>query len=261
MCSKNGDQSGDQSGGSTESEPMGVTCEQWFYGFGSMWESCSVYTLVYGTLKHSPAFAMSLVIGYSSFRALLMVFINAYDVGMYQEKKLKEKDAIEPVSVYTDIHQGAALHCVAVFTVQVMLYLFMLLTVYSQQKYDEDMYLEHEGRPTTLYVCGAIISTVVRSQDEGFLFGECRPFWQPYFCCDGFENEKKQHCQCVVYLRLLMSVIVNEILANAALFLLPTILMVAPDYMEFVKDATCIMFISKLDTLPAIEEDQKIKKG
>ena len=55
-----------------------------------------------------------------------------------------------------------------------------------------------------------------------------------------------------------MSYTVNELFAATAHLMLPFVLMDAPENMDFVKDATCVLFIAQLDTLQVVAPDHEI---
>ena len=59
-----------------------------------------------------------------------------------------------------------------------------------------------------------------------------------------------------------MSYTVNELFAATAHLVLPFVLMDAPENMDFVKDATCVLFIAQLDTLQVVApEHENLWKG
>ncbi|OLQ01050.1 hypothetical protein AK812_SmicGene16250 [Symbiodinium microadriaticum] len=106
-----------------------------------------------------------------------------------------------------------------------------------------------------MYVCGSVVGLVLRLREQSFLAAEWEPFWHPYF----YEDFRRPHHFAKV--RCFMSWLANEAFARTIFFLLPVILMYSPDLLEFVKDATCIVFIAHLDDVQSTEEDQWIVKG
>lgn len=54
-----------------------------------------------------------------------------------------------------------------------------------------------------------------------------------------------------------MSYTVNELFAATAHLVLPFVLMEAPENMDFVKDATCALFIAQLDTLQVVAPEHE----
>lgn len=127
-----------------------------------------------------------------------------------------------------------------------MLYLLVVGAVYNQDKVEEFTFQQ-----VVFYVCGAFVSAVLRVREHTFYHAEYKPFWEPY--CEEFWEQK--HCGRFCY-RLICSLLANQIFSQTVLFLLPVILMNAPDLMEFVKDATCVAFISQMDNLQNVGDYQ-----
>ena len=130
--------------------------------------------------------------------------------------------------------------------VQLMLYLLVVGAVYNQDKVEEFTFQQY-----VFFVCGALVSTVLRVREHTFYHTEYKPFWEPY--CEEFWEQK--HCGRFCY-RLICSLLANQIFSQAVLILLPVVLMNAPDLMEFVKDATCVAFISQMDNLQNVGDYQ-----
>jgi len=214
----------------------------------TLWESAALFILFYSTLKHSPAIAVLEAFIYSLYQG---------GVALLQHKPKEQSESeqrkhLQPVSVYTDLHVGNFFECVTVFVLQVMLYMFLLLTVYHQEKLIEEEITEQQ---LFMYICGSVVGLVLRLREQSFLAAEWEPFWHPYF----YEDFRRPHHFAKV--RCFMSWLANEAFARTIFFLLPVILMYSPDLLEFVKDATCIVFIAHLDDVQSTEEDQWIVKG
>ena len=103
------------------------------------------------------------------------------------------------------------------------------------------------------YVFGSILAGTLLGFDASFIPGECQPFWNFYKYQRGFRH--KHH---FARIRFLMSYTVNELFAATAHLMLPFVLMDAPENMDFVKDATCVLFIAQLDTLQVVAPDHEI---
>ena len=89
------------------------------------------------------------------------------------------------------------------------------------------------------YVCGSIISGTMLGFDASFIPGECRLFFGM------FTSSRKVSDMNTIFPNydLAMSWAVNDIFAATAHFMLPMVLMDAEDNLDFVKDATCVLFI------------------
>ncbi|CAE7705290.1 unnamed protein product [Symbiodinium necroappetens] len=214
----------------------------------TLWESAALFILFYSTLKHSPAIAVLEAFVYSLYQGGLALLQHKPK----EQSESEQRKHLQPVSVYTDLHVGNFFECVTVFVLQVMLYMFLLLTVYHQEKLIEKEITEQQ---LFMYVCGSVVGLVLRLREQSFLAAEWEPFWHPYF----YEDFRRPHHFAKV--RCFMSWLANEAFARTIFFLLPVILMYSPDLLEFVKDATCIVFIAHLDDVQSTEEDQWIVKG
>ena len=214
----------------------------------TLWESAALFILFYSTLKHSPAIAVLEAFVYSLYQGGLALLQHKPK----EQSESEQRKHLQPVSVYTDLHVGNFFECVTVFVLQVMLYMFLLLTVYHQEKLIEEEITEQQ---LFMYVCGSVVGLVLRLREQSFLAAEWEPFWHPYF----YEDFRRPHHFAKV--RCFMSWLANEAFARTIFFLLPVILMYSPDLLEFVKDATCIVFIAHLDDVQSTEEDQWIVKG
>ncbi|CAK9025865.1 Uncharacterized protein SCF082_LOCUS17262 [Durusdinium trenchii] len=128
--------------------------------------------------------------------------------------------------------------------VQLMLYCLVAMTVFGLDKVED-----FTDQQVFFYMCGALVSTVLRIRAHSFEHSEYLPFWEPYFQ-EFFNSDHWPK------LRLFCSLLVNEFLSQSVLILLPLILMESTDLMEFVKDATCVAFISEMDNLRNVEDDQ-----
>ena len=223
----------------------------------SITESVGTYLFLFGLLKYAPVNGVVFIFGYrivGVLRRLIEVCRSKPPKDVYFRKKHYSKDdldrskVLEAVSVYTDVN-NSFLSCVAIFLVQIILYMYVVIDVWYQYPIVE----EQERN----FFLGACVGTVLRLELEGSFFSEeFIPFWCPFFKAKGFEG-------CIrnaAGLRFIMSVVVNEVFANAVVGLLPAILMGSSSNMEFVKDATCFAFISQLDnyaTGPTVVELDK----
>lgn len=210
----------------------------------SLVESCGLFMWVYAMLKHSPQLILLQVVGYLTFFSSWFVFVLCCTPRKKKEE-LKKKE-LKPVSVYTDLQVGNFLESITMLFVQLMLYLLVAGAVYNQDKIEEFTFQKY-----VFYGCGAFVSTVLRVREHSFYHTEYKPFWEPY--CEEFWEPKDK---CSFWYRLIFSLLANQIFSQAVLILLPVVLMNAPDLMEFVKDATCVAFISQMDNLQNVGDDQ-----
>ena len=207
-------------------------------------ESCALFLWVLAMLKHSPQSVVFEVVIYFTFVSFLII-VQLRNRKLKDPEKLKKKE-LKPVSVYTDLEAGNPVEYLAVLFVQLMLYLLVAGAVYNQDKVKEFTFQQ-----IVFYVCGALVSSVLRAREHSFYHTEYKPFWEPY-CEECWEPKHKLNFR----FRLFCSLLANEIFSQAVLILLPVVLMNAPDLMEFVKDATCVAFISQMDNLQNVADDQ-----
>ena len=240
-----------------------------------------IFFLVFGTLKHLPALAVTFALSHTLLMALLELrylvhtakmqtdgdyrqrtiskaerqnwqvdgdlAVRHYHICCFkgrvvrfsENRELDNVEELEPVSVYSDFEGSGLLDCTTVFVLQVMLYVVLLLSVVQQPSPRDQI----SDRQVMFYVGGAIISIVMQLRGETFKKVEWKPFWRHYFY-QGFQ--KAEHWSRV---RISMSWLVNQVFAQTTMLMVPVILMEAGDYMDFVKDATSILFIAELDVL------------
>lgn len=215
-----------------------------FPAMGRLWESAGHFFLLFAMLKHSPQFALVFVLLYFLLYSLRFCLCSVPRPAKFKHLKL------QPVSVYTDLEAGNIIECFAMLGGQIMLYCLVALTVY-----DQDNMEGFTDQQVFFFCAGALASAVLRTREHSFLENEWKPFWKPYF--EEFYHQYSDHWP---RLRLCWSVLVNEVFAQMVLILLPVVLMNAPDLMEFVKDATCVAFISHLDNFQNahLEDSQEI---
>eukprot|EP00434_Breviolum_minutum_P012984 symbB.v1.2.011447.t1/scaffold762.1/size178242/8 len=181
----------------------------------TMWESASLYLIMYSSLKHSPSFAAIFGLCFTCLRSAIVFF---FELGnKVQEMKKK-----------------------------VALYLMLLLSVYDQEP------LEFSEQEVLFFVVGGFIGGVIRIHQGAFHSVEWRPFWREYFVHVEKDNEHYP------YRRMILSWLVNELFAQAIVLLLPAILTASSDRVEFVKDATAVLFIAELDKIENIINEQMI---
>ncbi|CAK9060406.1 unnamed protein product [Durusdinium trenchii] len=236
-----------------------------------------LYLLIYGTLKHSPGLAVLVAALHTLITASLQLCWLAGTANENNSKASNEREkgeeiklaplthgddqtdqatanenkhqasnqdqkeeALVPESVYSNFEGRPILECASVFAIQIMLYGMVLSEVFFQNPIFEEI----EERQMWFYIGGAAIGSVVRLTGDSFENHEWKPFWERYF----FENfrDKEMHW---TWLRFAMSWVVNHLLADIILLMLPVILMQADDNMDFVKDATSVLFISELDNI------------
>ena len=207
-------------------------------------ESCALFMWVFAMLKHSPQSVVFEVVTYFILVSFSVV-VQLWNRKLKIPEQLKKKE-LKPVSVYTDLEAGNPVEYLTVLFVQLMLYLLVAGAVYNQDKVKEFTFQQ-----LVFYVGGALVSSVVRAREHSFYHTEYKPFWEPY-CEECWEPKRKLNFR----FRLFCSLLANEIFSQAVLILLPVVLMNAPDLMEFVKDATCVAFISQMDNLQNVADDQ-----
>ena len=210
------------------------------WSVGTLLESCGLFLLLFAMLKHSPQHAVLVVFVYFFFPC----FFDLVKVLCVKPQSEKNIPRLPPVSVYTDLHAGNLFECLAMLAVQLMLYCLVAMTVFGLDKVED-----FTDQQVFFYMCGALVSTVLRIRAHSFEHSEYLPFWEPYFQ-EFFNSDHWPK------LRLFCSLLVNEFLSQSVLILLPLILMESTDLMEFVKDATCVAFISEMDNLRNVEDDQ-----
>ena len=206
-----------------------------------MWESASLYLVIYSAVKHSPVVAATFGIGFTCLRSALATLV--WDGG----PAAKKEKCLIPVSVYTNLQVKNFIQCGGVFAIQVALYMMLLLWVFEQEPLRSE-----DDTKVMFYIVGAFIGTVIRIHHGAFHSVEWAPFWHHYFN-GGFRD--KGHYP---FLRLFLSWLVNELFAQTTILMLPVILTESSDRVEFVKDATAVLFISELDKLENIKEEQHV---
>ena len=215
-----------------------------------LWESAAMQIMIYGTLKHSPAVAMIAALLYTFLRSFFLLAVSDSKAARKSMRASQRVQRLIPVSIYTDIHYGTLFQLLPVFTSQAMLFGFIMLSMWDEKPLKE-------GRPLTMhqvwmYMCGTVVSVVVRMQLQNFQVSEYDPFWGPYFK-QGFK-----HPHHWAYLRVVLSWIVNSLLSSTTVFILPAILMRASNNLEFVKDATAVLFIAELDQMLQFGEERAV---
>ena len=211
----------------------------------TLWESAALFILFYSTLKHSPAIAVLEAFVYSLYQGGLALL-------QHKPKEQSESGTAQTSATSLCVHRpacgellrvrhrfcapGDAVHVPAADG----------LPPREEEITEQQLFM---------YVCGSVVGLVLRLREQSFLAAEWEPFWHPYF----YEDFRRPHHFAKV--RCFMSWLANEAFARTIFFLLPVILMYSPDLLEFVKDATCIVFIAHLDDVQSTEEDQWIVKG
>lgn len=211
-----------------------------------MWESASLYLVIYSAVKHSPVVAATFGIGFTCLRSALATL--CWD-GISENIGNKTPGCLIPVSVYTNLQVRNFIQCGGVFAIQVALYMMLMLWVFEQEPFRSE-----DDTKVMFYIVGAFIGTVIRIHHGAFHSVEWAPFWHHYFKGD-FRGTGRGHYP---FLRLFLSWLVNELFAQATILMLPVILTESSDRVEFVKDATAVLFISELDKLENIKEEQHV---
>lgn len=212
----------------------------------TMWESASLYLIMYSSLKHSPSFAAIFGLCFTCLRSAIVFFFELGNKVQEMKKKVPTNVNLQPVSVYTDLKVANCFDYCGVFAIQVALYLMLLLSVYDQEP------LEFSEQEVLFFVVGGFIGGVIRIHQGAFHSVEWRPFWREYFVHVEKDNEHYP------YRRMILSWLVNELFAQAIVLLLPAILTASSDRVEFVKDATAVLFIAELDKIENIINEQMI---
>ena len=214
-----------------------------------MWESVSLYLLIYAAQKHSPLFTVIFGAAYVVLRSFLLLLLFR-KTAPFDELNTTEETSLAPVSVYTDLRTGTTFEYMGVFGIQVTLYMMLMLSVV-----DQPALTGKEDEKVWFFIIGSFIGTVMRSQQGAFHSIEWVPFWKRYFN-EGFKD-KEYHFP---WRRIFLSWLVNELFAQTTLLMLPLILIGSSDRVEFVKDATAVLFIAELDKLESITVKQEIVK-
>ena len=220
----------------------------------ALWQSVAMNLVLFGSLKHSMKAAVTVAMIHTFIRSVFILMIAGDDKKIKQKKDVAVKaGCLKPVSAYTDMEKGTVLQCLPVFGVQVTLYIMMLQSVWDRDAFTEAQPMT--DRQVVLFVVGAFVSAVMNLIVDRFESGAYMPFWGVYFHAQE-EFRKNRHFPI---LRVVLSWVVNSFLASTAIFLIPVILMDAPDNMEFVKDATCILFIAEIDTILKLDDTHDIR--
>jgi len=156
------------------------------------------------------------------------------------------KTDMPAVSVYTDVC-GDTYEFLFTLSVQFTLYFYVLEWVFKQEK----LAYESGSQEQIFLSRGTIIAVVCRRFSETFHNGEFKPFWEHVWLkakAGEFRNTPAMVWGYVLF-RFVSSWLVNDVLALSTLFLLPVILSQADDQIEFVKDATAVLFIAEMDNM------------
>ena len=219
-----------------------------------MVESVALYMVTHTTLTQSPVFTVQLVGGYIFLRSftVLLIFGCIYTAAS-AKNGVTEIPTLRPVSVYTDLATGQLDECLAVFSVQIMLYIYVVESVYSREP------ITHDDEATAKYLAGALFGLVMRTQHGALMTVEGSDFWIPYIW--HYSRCKPIVSPLGLTLRIVMSWMVNQFFAEMAFIMLPVVLLDSSNSLEFVKDATCILFIAGLEQaeLAPIEKPEDIE--
>eukprot|EP00435_Cladocopium_sp_Y103_P070979 s196_g36.t1 len=206
--------------------------------------NCSWQLLVFGSLKSSPAAALAVCLVFSLFWATLVAIYSARAVSVAKKEKRSSVANVEclvPTSVYTDLHLGNLLQCFAIFGGQVMLYCMVFRGVWEREPYTDGLV---PARSTFFFVTGNIVSFMVfmvfHIEDPWNV--EWFSFWRVYLASSGFRAPTHWPRS-----RIAMSFTVNVFFHYLMITVLPLVLMESSNSMEFVKDATSVLFISRID--------------
>ena len=214
----------------------------------SVIESIAVYLCLYSGLKIDPRDAATLIYFYAGFSSLVRLLWNVSEA---KKKDFESKDVLEPASVYTDVWLALGIEYTGIFGIQLLLYGKVLGVLL----WDTETLNDDSEANIRRFRDAAIVSCALRGITPSWSSGEWRPFWRHIYFDDKFAGYRSK----ALAVRFLFSLIVNEFLAQMTLFALPAILMKADDDLEFVKDATSILFIAELDSLQNIDEQQLLK--
>ena len=164
--------------------------------------------------------------------------------------KNHKNEGLKPVSVYTDV-QGDLYEFTFTCMVQVTLYAYLLEWVSNQDPFD---HLWDFTEQRKFFDAGCLIGVVIRRFTETFHKGEFECFWTKWYEARLDELRNLSWSEWVKEMsgeivRFASSWVVNDVLALTAIFLFPVILSKSDNQMEFVKDATAVMFIAEMDNL------------
>lgn len=212
-------------------------------GFFRLLDFSAVQVLVFGSLKSSPAAALLVCLVYPVILGFFLCFYEVMQLRATMEGKrasVAMVESLKPTSVYTDIHLGNMLQCLAIFGGQVMLYSLVLQGVIEREAYADGCI---PAKQASYFLAGAVVAFV---QEIVFImedpwFREWDTFWSVYFGKPGFKAAR------LPWIRAAMSFVVNYYFQKAMMYVLPLVLMESSNSMEFVKDATSVLFISRID--------------
>ena len=230
------------------------------------WDTCAAYLLIFSAIKYSPRLAVicafvctSLLSGarvayhFLAPRMRLPGFVGRFNEMVDKQNKMENK-GLSPVSVYTDLEMSNFFQYGSVFAIQGFLY-----WVLAQFVLDQELRVHESHEERWKYAWGAVIGTVIRITLESFYTKEFLPFWKPLLTCDDFQKCREiRHTYPLVIMRCVLSWWINDVCAQAILWLLPIILINSSDRLEFVKDATAVLFIELLDDLDGTSSERQI---
>ena len=230
--------------GSRESAPPEVERRSVnLLGFFRLLDFSAIQLLVFGSLKSSPAAALLVCLVYPVLIGFFFVFYEVVQLRATMEGKrasVAMVESLKPSSVYTDIHLGNMLQCLAIFGGQVMLYSLVLQGVIEREAYADGFI---PAKQALYFLAGAVVGFVqeiVYIIDDPWRH-EWETFWSVYFGKPGFKAAR------LPWIRAAMSFVINYYFHKAMMYVLPLVLMESSNSMEFVKDATSVLFISRID--------------
>ncbi|CAE7745478.1 ext1c [Symbiodinium sp. CCMP2592] len=201
--------------------------------------------LAFGSLKSSPAAALVVCMVFPVIQGFFYVHGQRLQLRWAREgsrQSVVVADSLMPTSVYTDIQIGNLLQCVAIFAGQIMLYCLVLQGVWEREHYAERVI---PTRATSFFLAGTVVAFM---QEIVFIIEdswrrEWASFWSVYIGKPGVRARRW------AWSRVGMSFVVNYYFQKTMVLVLPLFLMESRDCSEFVKDATSVLFIAKIDDI------------
>ena len=190
--------------------------------------------------------------------------------------KTADVESLTPASVYTDLDGPGSLYksCLT-FCLQVVLYSTLCVGFLKMKEpfkldpCDDDpnqcgaaaiqlqilvKALNFQNKKKAFFLLGSVVGVFMRPLMETFYSTEDESIWKHFHGKTRRDKDRGWE----IFLRWLMSFVVNEIYPLAVIFMVPLVLCQAEENVEFVKDATAILFIHQLDNITG--EPMKIEK-
>lgn len=164
-------------------------------------------------------------------------------------------DELSATNTYCDLH-GSFAKCIGKFVAQLVMGWFFFISA-CEIKFPRE--LTHAQ--STYFIAAAVLSVVIRPDVSSFFNHEWVGFWRTYF---KHQNKYDHEFPVLAGCRCFCSWIVNHLLLSVVYTAFPVVVLSCSNHLEFVKDATAVLFITSLDNLETPPEfnvkKSKVKK-